>query len=192
MSLTGGHLDALLAAGATAEQIVALVKADMAEREEATRLRRSKDAARQRRHRESRDVTVTNADKRDTPPDGSPKDIYQTPSLAPRGKTEAKASSKNFVLPADIPAEQWAGFEDMRRRMKKPLSDRARSLAVTELRRLRDEEGWPPGEVLNHCVMNSYQGIFPPKRNHGNERRNTPSPLDQLVAASFRTGPRIG
>jgi hypothetical protein len=62
VSLTGGHLDALLEAGATAEQIVALVKADMAERERALEEKRAKDAERQRRHRSSRDVTVTACD----------------------------------------------------------------------------------------------------------------------------------
>ena len=79
MSLTGTHLDALLAAGATADQIVALVKADMAEREAKLEARREKDADRQRRKR-SRGVTRT---ERDTTPNGSPKDIYQTPSLTP-------------------------------------------------------------------------------------------------------------
>ena len=72
-------MDALLAAGATAEQIVALVKADMAEREAKLEARREKDADRQRRKR-SRGVTRT---ERDTTPNGSPKDIYQTPSLTP-------------------------------------------------------------------------------------------------------------
>jgi hypothetical protein len=62
VSLTGGHLDALLAAGATAEQIVALVKADLAEREAALEEKRTKDRERQRRHRESRNVTVCHSD----------------------------------------------------------------------------------------------------------------------------------
>jgi hypothetical protein len=64
MSIAGGHLDALLAAGATAEQIVALVKADMVERDSKLKVRREKDADRQRRKR-SRGVTRT---KRDTLP----------------------------------------------------------------------------------------------------------------------------
>jgi hypothetical protein len=88
MSLTGGHLDALVAAGATVEQIVALVKADMAEREAALEAKRAKDAERQRRHRESRDVTVTNADSRDTPspfapPKKDPKPQKITPPISP-------------------------------------------------------------------------------------------------------------
>lgn len=61
MSLTAAHLDALILSGATAEQIVALVKADMAEREAKIILRRVKDADRQRRQR-SRGVTQCHAD----------------------------------------------------------------------------------------------------------------------------------
>lgn len=81
MSLTGGHLDALVAAGATVEQIVALVKADMAERERALEDRRSKDRDRQRRkrcHAESRGFTRT---KCDTPPNDN---ILTPPDLPPK------------------------------------------------------------------------------------------------------------
>jgi hypothetical protein len=67
MSLTGGHLDSFLEAGLTAEQIVALVKADIAVRERAVAERRAKDADRQRRHRKSRPVTVTNGKSADPP-----------------------------------------------------------------------------------------------------------------------------
>lgn len=62
MSLTGSHLDALLAAGITAEQLVALFKADLAERDTVSARRRDRDRERQRRHRESRGVTRTKCD----------------------------------------------------------------------------------------------------------------------------------
>jgi hypothetical protein len=152
MSLTAAHLDALILSGCTAEQIVALVKADMAEREANLVVRRVKDAERQRRRR-SRGVTRT---RRDAPPIES----IHTP---PEASEDKSSSPPTFVLPADIPADSWAGWIDMRKRIKKSPTAHAQSLAVTELRRLRDEEGWPPGDVLNHCTMNSYQGIYPPK-----------------------------
>ena len=85
-------------------------------------------------------------------------------NLTPGVEANASPPKMGFVLPADIPAEPWGGFEEMRKRIRKPMTDKARSLAVSELRRLRDEEGWPPGTVLNHCTMNSYQGIYPPPK----------------------------
>jgi hypothetical protein len=77
--ISAAVLDALLAAGATAEQIVAAVKADAQEQEQRQSERRAKDAARQRKSREgrgmSRSVTVTPRDETDTPPN----DIYSNP-----------------------------------------------------------------------------------------------------------------
>lgn len=60
-------LDALLAAGATAEMIVAAVKADAAKDALAVEAKRAKDRERQRRHRESRDVTPCHSDGADSP-----------------------------------------------------------------------------------------------------------------------------
>jgi len=115
------------------------------------------NAKRQARHRArkaSNAVTVTPV----TPPN---EEEYLTPPCVE--KPEPKGSVKKFVRPSDIPAEPWDAWIEMRRRIRKNPTDHAKSLAVAELRRLRDEEGWPPGEVLNHCTMNSYQGIYPPK-----------------------------
>jgi len=61
-------LDALLAAGATAEMIVAAVKADLRQEDVKLQEKREKDAARQRKSRMSRNVTVTPRDKCDVLP----------------------------------------------------------------------------------------------------------------------------
>jgi hypothetical protein len=108
MSLSGGHLDALLAAGATAEQIVALVKADMAEREVKLASRREKDADRQRRKR-SRGVTRT---KRDTV---SPNEDILTPSVPPVISDEITPPAQNDDEPELKPehvVEAWNAMAD--------------------------------------------------------------------------------
>lgn len=69
-------LDALLAAGATAEMIVAAVKADAQQEEIRLQEKRVKDAERQRKSRSSRHVTVTPRDRCDTP-----NDIYSNPDI---------------------------------------------------------------------------------------------------------------
>jgi hypothetical protein len=111
--------------------------------------------------------------QRDVTRDGGSNDIDILTSPE-NENSEPKGSSQKFVLPADIPAEPWAGWEEMRKRIRKTPTNKARSLAITELRRLRDEEGWPPGDVLNHCTMNSYQGIFPPRKQR-DERPSNPT-----------------
>lgn len=75
--MTPEILDAMLASGCTAEQIVAAVKASMSADESRRSQKREKDAERQRRHRASRNVT---RDNRDTPhPPSLDKEIPPTP-----------------------------------------------------------------------------------------------------------------
>lgn len=77
-------IDAMLEAGATADVIAAAWKADIAAQERLLEERRMRDRERQRRHRLSHNVTVTNGDSADPP-----KDINQTPlnPVSPDGET---------------------------------------------------------------------------------------------------------
>src|SRR5262249_18536393 len=65
-----------------------------------------------------------------------------TPRLTPVKQNGASA-------PADwIPTEAWAGFIEMRKKIRGPLTDRAVALIVTELEKLR-ASGEDPGAVLD-------------------------------------------
>lgn len=79
MSLSPAVIDALVAAGATVEQLAAAVKADIADGAARLAEKREKDAARQRRSRSNRsgkgNVTVTPRDSADAPLN----DIYSKP-----------------------------------------------------------------------------------------------------------------
>jgi hypothetical protein len=138
------------------------------------------NAERQARHRAKRKsnaVTVTPV----TPPN-------ERDNLTPREVSEDKSSSPQarFVLPADIPADPFRGFVEMRAKSGKRMTDHAKHLAVLRLRKLRDEDGWPPGDVLNHSTLNGYQGLFPPKDSRNDQRslpRTRPN-LTSLVRAA--------
>lgn len=101
--------------------------------------------------------------------------VIPSEAKASSGKRTRKKKPQPFVLPDDIPAESWAGFEEMRRRINKPMTDRARQLAVAELRKIEAEHGQPPGAVLDNATLLSWQGIYPIKdHQHGrlpNDRR---------------------
>lgn len=98
-------LDALLDAGATAEMIVAAVKADAAK--DAARLeeKRANDRERQRRHRGSRDVTQCHSDNADTPSPLSPPlkvspDPFKiTPPISPQPLSRASRLPTDFEAP---------------------------------------------------------------------------------------------
>lgn len=64
-----------------------------------------------------------------------------------------------FVLPDWVPADAWAGYEDMRRKARKPMTDRARRLAIAKLGELA-AAGDDPGAVLDQSTMNNWQGLF--------------------------------
>ncbi len=113
MSLSAAVLDALLAAGCTADQIVAAVKADLAGQEARIADKRAKDAERQRKsrtnrkgHDASRDVTVTECDppidNSSLPPEVYPKEANA--SFAPRGR-----KPKSTRLPIDWQPEPLTG-----------------------------------------------------------------------------------
>ena len=167
MSLTGGHLDALVAAGATVEQIVALVKADMAEREALLAEKRAKDAERQRRHRESRDVTVTDSDSRDTPsplspPKKDPEPQKITPPISPNPEARARPGLlKGIGLPEGLPAEPWMAFVRMRKAIPKvPFTEDAARGAVRKVERLA-AEGYDPAKLLWKAVDQGWRSPFP-------------------------------
>jgi hypothetical protein len=175
MNLNAAALRIMASKGLTLEDVAEIVAANEKGRDNTNAERQARHRAK-RKEGNSNAVTVT--------PVTPPNDID---NLTPReGNSEPKGSSQKFVLPADIPSEPWDGWVEMRRRLRKNPTDKAKTLAVAELRRLRDEDGWPPGEVLNHCTMNSYQGIFPPSRKSKNERSDNPiAAAVQRLSASY-------
>ena len=71
----------------------------------------------------------------------------------------SKDKGQGFALPAWVPQDAWQGFEEMRKKIRKPLTDRARNLILAELKTL----GGDPVAVLNQSVQNSWSGVFPLK-----------------------------
>jgi hypothetical protein len=124
MAIKPEVLDALLAAGASAEMIVAAVKADLATEEQKKLVKRAKDAERQRKSRAnrsaSRDVTVTGCDSQDvaaTPPDPPIPPVSPKGDTAPQGAKQRRGSKieETWTPPAVAElgpefrklAEQW-------------------------------------------------------------------------------------
>jgi len=85
---------------------------------------------------------------------------------------KTKAASA-FSLPDWIPLENWNHFSEMRKRLRKPMTDRAMALIVTELYKLKSR-GNDPGAVLDQSVRNSWQDVYELKgEQHGTNRQVT-------------------
>jgi hypothetical protein len=88
---------------------------------------------------------------------------YQESRLETERETETEGARKpRFVLPDWIPAEAWKGYEDMRGRIKKPMTDRARGLVIKELGKLRDV-GHDPAAVLDRSTVKGWTDVYPLK-----------------------------
>jgi hypothetical protein len=163
VSLTGGHLDAFLEAGLTAEQIVALVKADIAEREKEAETRRAKDRERQRRHRESRGVTVTDAESQPVTDKGSPLKVSpQTPLPKTPSKTAPLNPPKSgkVEVPEWMPSQEWAAFKEMRRKMRGiPFTETAERNVIARIEGLR-ADGHCPAKLLSKAVERGHRTVF--------------------------------
>lgn len=76
--------------------------------------------------------------------------------------TKETTKEKELVLPSWIDAVTWNAFEEMRKKIKKPLTDHARNLIFEKLKTFK-EKGHDPKTVLNNSIEGSWQGVFEPK-----------------------------
>lgn len=83
------------------------------------------------------------------------------------------------ALPEWLPADAWAGYLDMRKKIKRPPTDRAVSLAIGILDKLR-ADGQDVAAVLDQSTMNSWQGLFAVA-----ERRNEARPGQRQTFAAL-------
>lgn len=81
-------------------------------------------------------------------------------------KASAKGKPSQFVVPAWINKQTWKDFEEMRQKIRAPLTDRARKGIVDELAKIRDAGG-DPEPVLVQSISNAWRGVFPLKTLNG-------------------------
>ncbi|WBO23950.1 HNH endonuclease [Sphingomonas abietis] len=73
--------------------------------------------------------------------------------------------------PHAVSGEQWRGFLDMRKSIRKTLTDRAYVLLCRKLA-AHDDPEWPPGEIVDHMTENSWRSFRPEWLPKKTERRN--------------------
>lgn len=85
-----------------------------------------------------------------------------TPTITLTPTSTKSKGPTAFELPPWIPPDSWADFEEMRRKIRKPLTDAARTVNLRKLEQLRDR-GFDPKAVLEEAVANSWTGLWEPK-----------------------------
>lgn len=82
----------------------------------------------------------------------------QKPEARSQNKRENKSLSGASV-PEWLPRDAWDGFKAMRNKIKKPLTDRAATMAIGTLSELRDA-GHDPAAVLDQSTMHCWQDLY--------------------------------
>jgi hypothetical protein len=114
-------------------------------------------------------------------------------SLTREARSSAKSKSKpdvekpeKFKLPHWIDLSVWTEYLEMRKRIRKPATQRAMELVIKDLARLA-EQGHSPTAVLEQSIKKSWTGVFAVKDdNHGNhtQDRGRPSLVERVAAGS--------
>lgn len=196
MKLTAHVIDAMLAAGCTAEQIAAAVKAAMLEDDESQADRRERDRIRKReqraREKDNKNngrvhgVTRTDADSADNPLD---KDAPHTPQEINPPRSEPKGSSltPRAALETVLDPERAAAVVDHRKRIGKPLTPHAAQLLAGKMAKCPD-----PNFAADEMVSNGWQGFkpewlesrsLPPRQATSPPRERTPADAFADIAA---------
>lgn len=109
---------------------------------------------------DSREPTVNNGD---SPSESNPN---PNPNPNPIQKASASASALDVAM---------ADFEEFRKKIRKPLTDRARELTLMELEKLAPGDMATQVEIINQSIQRGWQGVFP--LDWGNAKRGAkPAP----------------
>ena len=75
---------------------------------------------------------------------------------------EKRKVKSDFTLPGWIDPEVWQGFEEMRQKIRSPLTNRARNMTVNQLEIFR-AQGHDPNAVLDESTRMGWRGVFLPR-----------------------------
>lgn len=97
-----------------------------------------------------------------------------------RSEEKRRNTQSHFVRPDWVPLNPWTAFEESRQKLRKPLTDRARQLAVAELQRLRDQ-GHDPVAVIERSVLRGWLTFYPLDEAAGKPGAKASSPFSGAI-----------
>lgn len=101
-------------------------------------------------------------------------------------RSESEATPKKGVeIPDWVPEESWKAFLEHRQRLKAPMTDTAKKVALAQLLKLR-AAGQHPTDVINQAIYRGWKGLFALKPDY---ERSTPSAPGSLRPASHMRQP---
>lgn len=83
--------------------------------------------------------------------------------------TNQNPKRKEIQIPDHL-SEIWKSFEEMRKKIRKPLTDKARELTLKELNKLSQDKNLQI-KILEQSIQRSWQGVFPLQVSKSDESR---------------------
>jgi phage replication O-like protein O len=113
-------------------------------------------------------IEMTKLSSKEIPTKETIKDTFtkdnNTPPISPR----KKQPQEKFILPDWIDSETWDSFQEMRKSIKKPMTDKAKDLLIKKLEAFR-ARGHDIKAIMEQSVFNSWQDVYELKdRSNGN------------------------
>ena len=98
---------------------------------------------------------------------GNPENVKPIPYINTDKKTDEKTNINNMFSFSysniDVFMETLKAFEEMRKKIKKPLTDKARELIIKKLSNISNGNGDIAIKIMENSIENSWQGVFPLK-----------------------------
>ncbi|MDO6718835.1 helix-turn-helix domain-containing protein [Psychrosphaera sp. 1_MG-2023] len=93
-----------------------------------------------------------------------PENGIQNQSLEPtiEPPIEPKAKPNKFVLPNWVDKNLWKDFLEHRKKLRKPMTNRAQELIISDLEKLT-EKGYCATKLVEYSIKLGWQGIFEPQ-----------------------------
>jgi uncharacterized protein YdaU (DUF1376 family) len=85
-------------------------------------------------------------------------------TLTTNNKQETKNKKQTLELPEWLPEAHWNDFVEFRKFIKKPMTDRAKQLMLSNLQKIKDN-GHDPILAMNKSIANNWVDIYEPKPN---------------------------
>jgi len=92
------------------------------------------------------------------------------------------------VIPFWIPTPTWQAFVEMRKKIRKPLTDAAFDLIVGKLEKLK-AQGEDTTKVLEASIANAWAGVFPVRKEYaagGNGNRRPTNAVNSQRGTNFK------
>ena len=105
-----------------------------------------------------------------------------SPSPSPSPLPIPKDNGAQAPLPDWVPVDSWAGYVEMRKKIRKPMTARAMALVLGKLEALRGT-GSDPAVILDQSTANSWVDVYPPQASAAAKQPSKPGDIDAYCAA---------